>query len=200
MYMGPLEMSKPWSTRDAIGRHRFLQRAWRLAIDEATGHLRAADAPDGTVEKVLHRTIAKVGEDIERLAMNTAIAAMDELVNAATKAGGMTRDQIGRFARVLAPFAPHVAEELWHRLGHEPSIADAAWPDHDPSMLADDEVEIPVQILGKVRARITVPADADAEALESLALANERVAALLEGKTVRKVITVPGKLVNIVAS
>ncbi|MEO1129712.1 MAG: leucine--tRNA ligase [Planctomycetota bacterium] len=200
MYMGPLEASAPWNTRDTIGLYRFLQRAWRLVIDEEAGTLTLRDAPDDGTEKLLHRTIAKVGEDIEQLSFNTAIAAMIEFVNAASKAGGLSSDQLDRFARVLAPFAPHLAEELWSRLGHPPSIVDAPWPAFDDAMLTDDEVELPVQILGKVRAKITVPADADQKAVESLALQNERIAALLEGKTVRKVIIVPGRLVNIVAN
>jgi leucyl-tRNA synthetase len=200
MYMGPLEASKPWNTNDTIGLYRFLQRAWRLAVDEETGDLKLREQADETVEKQLHRTIAKVGHDIERLAFNTAIAAMIELVNAATGSGGLTRDQLDRFARVLAPFAPHMGEELWHRLGHETSVAHADWPGYDEAMLRDDRVEIVVQIAGKVRAKITVPADADAAALERIALADEKVRQLVEGKTVRKVIAVPGRLVNIVAN
>jgi leucyl-tRNA synthetase len=204
MYMGPLEASKPWNTNDTIGLYRFLQRAWRLAVDEQTGELKLRDAPDDAIEKQLHRTIAKVGADIERLAFNTAIAAMIELVNAATAsdsgAGGFTRDQLDRFARVLAPFAPHMGEELWHRLGHENSVAHAAWPPHDEAMLRDDQVEIAVQVMGKVRARLTVPADADAETLKTIAMADPAVAELIAGKTVRKVVAVPGRLVNIVAN
>jgi leucyl-tRNA synthetase len=200
MYMGPLEASKPWNTNDTIGLFRFLQRAWRLAIDEESGELKMRDEPDEKVEKQLHRTIARVAHDVERLAFNTAIAAMIELVNAATSTGGLTRDQLDRFARVLAPFAPHMGEELWHRLGHEGSVAHAPWPAHDDVMLRDDEVEIVVQISGKVRAKIMVPADADAGALERIAMADEKVRQLIEGKTVRKVIAVPGRLVNIVAN
>ena len=200
MYMGPLEARKPWNTNDTIGLFRFLQRAWRLAVDEDSGVLKLRDEADEAVEKQLHRTIAKVGHDIERLAFNTAIAAMIEFVNAATSSGGLTRDQLDRFARALAPFAPHMGEELWHRLGHEASVAQADWPAFDEAMLRDNEVEIVVQIAGRVRAKITVPADADAAALERIALADEKVRQLVEGKTVRKVIAVPGRLVNIVAS
>jgi len=198
MYMGPLEASKPWNTRDIGGLFRFLQRAWRLVVDEATGDLALADAPDEAIEKQLHRTIAKVEQDIERLAFNTAIAAMIELVNAAGRAGGLTRDQLHRFARVLAPFAPHVSEELWHRLGETGSIARAPWPDHDPAMLRDDEVEIPVQVRGKVRSRILVAADADRETLEETALADPKIQEILGDATPKKVIVVPGRLVNVV--
>ena len=202
MYMGPLDASKPWNTDDTIGLYRFLQRAWRLAIDVSTGELCPVENTDPEVEKLLHRTIARVGADIERLAFNTAIAAMIEFVNAATSSGGLTRDQLDRFVRILAPFAPHMGEELWHRLGGEGcgSVAQAAWPEHDEAMLHDSEVEIVVQILGKVRAKLVAPADADAAALEALALENEKVQELIAGKTVRKVIAVPGRLVNIVVS
>ena len=199
MYMGPLEASAPWNTRDIVGVHRFLQRSWRLAVDEETGELAVRDEPDVSVERLLHRTIAKVGDDIERLAFNTAIAAMIEWVNEATGTG-VTRDQLGRFARLLAPFVPHVAEEFWSRLGNETSVAFASWPEHDESMLVDDLVEIPVQILGKLRSKIQVSPDADAGTMEQAALADERIAELIEGKTVRKVVVVPGRLVNIVAN
>jgi leucyl-tRNA synthetase len=209
MYMGPLEASKPWNTRDTIGLFRFVQRVWRMAVDEETGELATAETADEDIERLLHRTIAKVGADIERLAFNTAIASMIEFVNAASTSkekggagtGGITRDQLDRFARILAPFTPHVGEELWHRLhGTDAgSIALTEWPTHGEAMLVDDLVEVPVQILGKVRSKIMVPPDADREAMERAALADERIAALLEGKTVRKVIVVPGRLVNIVA-
>ncbi|MEM1423054.1 MAG: class I tRNA ligase family protein [Planctomycetota bacterium] len=200
MYMGPLDQSKPWNTEDITGMHRFLQRAWRLVVDERTGELSLRDDADDSTEKQLHRTIAKVGDDVERLAFNTAIASMIEFVNHASKAGGLTRDQTERFARILSPFVPHVAEALWERLGVVGELARAPWPDHDPAMLVDDEVEVPVQIMGKVRARITVPAGLDRQGLEEAALADGRVRQLIEGKTVRKVIVVPGKLVNIVAN
>jgi leucyl-tRNA synthetase len=199
MYMGPLEASAPWNTRDIVGVHRFIQRSWRLAIDEVTGELKLLDEADEQVERLLHRTIAKVGGDIERLAFNTAIAAMIEWVNVATGTG-ITRDQLDRFARLLSPFIPHVAEELWHRLGHESSAALEPWPDFEESMLVDDLVEVPVQILGKLRSKIQVPPDADADSMEKAALADERIAELIEGKTVRKVVVVPGRLVNIVAN
>ena len=200
MYMGPLEASKPWNTNDTVGLHRFLQRAWRLVVDEETGALRLRETPDAAVEKQLHRTIAKVGADIEKLAFNTAIAAMIELVNLATGSGGLTRDQLDRFARILSAFAPHLGEELWQKLGRQGSVGHAEWPGYDEAQLHDDEVEIVVQLMGKVKAKLMVPADADAAALEALALADPLVQALLAGKTVRKVIAVPGRLVNIVAT
>jgi leucyl-tRNA synthetase len=207
MYMGPLEASKPWNTRDIIGLQRFLQRAWRLLVNEDTGELTLIDAPDDEVEKQLHRTIAKVGQDIERLAFNTAIAAMIEFTNTAS-GKGLTADQASRFVRLLAPFAPHAAEEIWSKLesaglGAAPSesagfVSDATWPTYDEAMLRDDEVEIPIQIRGKVRAKIMVPADADKDAIESIAMSDAKVKELIEGQTVRKVVVVPGRMVNIV--
>ena len=199
MYMGPLEASAPWNTRDIVGVHRFLQRVWRLVVDEESGELEfLADADEG-VERQLHRTILKVGEDIERLAFNTAIASMIEFVNQATGVG-LSSDQFDRFIRILAPFVPHFGEELWHRMGNEDSIAGTDWPAFDEAMLVDDLIEVPVQILGKLRSRISVAHDADNAAMESAALADDRIVKLLEGKTVRKVVVVPGRLVNIVAN
>ncbi len=200
MYMGPLEASKPWNTRDIIGLFRFLSRAWRLAVDEESGELVTVDRPDDAIERQLHRAIAKVEQDIPRLAFNTGIAALIEFVNAATSGGGLTNDQLERFALILAPFAPHMGEELWHRLGHETSITEAPFPAYDESMLTDATVEIPVQILGKVKAKIVVASDADQKTLEETALADPKVQELIAGKTVRKVIVVPGRLVNIVAN
>ncbi len=206
MYMGPLEASKPWNTRDIVGVFRFLQRTWRLAVCESTGTLLLAATPDPAIERLLHRTIAKVGDDIERLSMNTAIAAMIELVNAATRPsemtdatqGGLTRSQLERFVRLLAPFAPHLGEELWQRLGGVGSVTRAAWPEFDPALLHDDHVELAVQIQGKVRARIMVPANAAASDVEALTLAHGAVQQALAGRTPKKVIVVPGRMVNLV--
>ncbi|MFI4856058.1 MAG: class I tRNA ligase family protein, partial [Phycisphaerales bacterium JB065] len=200
MYMGPLDAAKPWATKDMVGLLRFLQRAWRLAVDEETGNPATIQESSEVVEKQLHRTIAKVGDDVERLAFNTAIAAMIEFVNTASKEGGVTDDQLNRFARVLAPFAPHIAEEMWERLGQPSPISRAPWPSYDPAMLSDDTVEVPVQVLGKLRSKIMVSADADAKTMEAAALADEKIQQSIEGKTVRKVIVVPGRLVNIVAN
>jgi leucyl-tRNA synthetase len=204
MYMGPLEMSKPWNPRDISGCFRFLQRVWRLVVNEDTGELKPAPSPDQRLEKLLHRLTAKVAGDVERMAFNTAIAAMMEFVNDATPPGGaagtavLTRDQIQRLALLLAPFTPHIADEVWEKLGHAASIAHAAWPDHDPALLRDDTVELPVQVQGRVRARITVPAGADAASVEAAALADPKVQEFLAGKPPKKIIVVPGKLVNLV--
>jgi leucyl-tRNA synthetase len=203
MYMGPLADSKPWNPKDVPGVHRFLQRSWRLCVPEFPengplhAHLRSDRDGDPAIEKALHRTIHKVEGDIERLAFNTAIAAMMIFVNEATKAiDKLSRSQMLRFAQILQPFAPHLAEELWQRLAGEGLLAKAPWPTVDPAMLVDDEVEIAVQVLGKVRARVLVPTGADQAAV--LAIARPAAANWIEGKTVLKEIVVPGKLVNFV--
>jgi leucyl-tRNA synthetase len=200
MFMGPLEQMKPWSMDGVQGVYRFLQRAWRLIVDDRTGELspRISDDNDGDVERPLHKTIRKVGDDIDAFKFNTAISAMMEFVNQATSADRLGRSQAERFVLVLAPFAPHVAEELWHRLGHDRSLAYEPWPSYDEAMLVEDEIELPVQINGKLRGKVTVSADADEAAIEAAAHADDNVQVHLEGKTVRKVIVVPGKLVNIV--
>lgn len=203
MYMGPLADSKPWNPKDVPGIYRFLQRAWRLVVPEfpengpVHDYLTADRDGDPEIEKRLHRTIHKVEGDIERLAFNTAISAMMIFVNDATKAQDkLSRDQLLRFAQLLQPFAPHLGEEMWARLGGEGLLARAAWPTVDEAMLVDDEVEIAVQVKGKVRARIKVAADAEKDAV--LAAAREAVASYLDGKTLIKEIVVPGKLVNLV--
>ena len=202
MYMGPFEASKPWNPRDITGLYRFLQRVWRLLIDEQSGVLKLRDdvaaKADPTIEKLLHRTIAKVQDDLERLAFNTAIAALIKLVNEAGSAGGLSREQASRFVRMLAPFAPHIAEELWQKLGEQPAVSNAPWPSYERALLLDDSVEVPVAIKGKVRSHVVAPTGADAKTLEALALADARVQELLAGKQVRKVIVVPGKMINLV--
>ncbi|MCB9838124.1 MAG: class I tRNA ligase family protein [Phycisphaeraceae bacterium] len=206
MYLGPLEQSKPWNTRDIVGVHRFLQRLWRCLIDEETGRPAVTDeAPDAETNRLLHRTIAGVREDLEGLRFNTAIAKLIELTNHLTKSGSTPRAVAEAVTLMLSPLAPHIAEELAERLGmsgarENGSIAYAPFPEADASLLVDDEVEIPVQLMGKVRARIMMPAGADAEAMEAAALADESVRRLLDGKTVRKVVCIPGRMVNIVAN
>jgi len=199
MFMGPLEASKPWNTRDVPGVHRFLQRTWRMVCGGEELEDLLADAPDADVERALHKVIKKVGEDYEAMKFNTAIAAMMEFVNAVFRAGKITTDQAERFTLILAPLAPHIAEELWQRLGHESSLAYEPWPAHDEAMLVETTVELAVQVNGKMRGRITVPADATDDDVIALALAQEKVAADVEGKTIVKKIVVPGRLVNLVA-
>jgi leucyl-tRNA synthetase len=200
MYMGPLEASKPWETRDIIGLYRFVQRIWRNFLTE-DDRLRIAEAPAGDdLLRLLHRTIKRVTDSLERLAFNTAIAALIEMNNELVGRESLPRSIAEPFVLLLAPFAPHLAEELWSRLGHGKSISLQPWPVADDRYLVDSTVEVVVQIMGKVRGRIMVPAGADAKAIESAALADEKIAPQLAGKTVRKVVVVPGKLVNIVAN
>ncbi|TFV56413.1 leucine--tRNA ligase [Mycobacterium sp. PS03-16] len=200
MSMGPLEASRPWATKDVVGAHRFLQRVWRLVVDEQTGAVRLNnhEALETETLRVLHRTIAGVAEDYAALRNNTAAAKLIEYTNHLTKEGVTARAAVEPLVLMLAPLAPHLAEELWRRLGHETSLAHGPFPVADPQYLVTDTVEYPVQVNGKVRSRITVAADAAKDTLESAALADEKVQAFLAGTAPRKVIVVPGKLVNLV--
>src|SRR5690242_15263944 len=175
MSMGQLEASRPWATKDVVGAHRFLQRVWRLVIDEESGDSRVVEV-DLAAEtlRALHKTIAGVSEDYAALRNNTAVAKLIEYTNHLTK---QHRDSVPRAAveplvLMLAPLAPHMAEELWLRLGHTTSLAHGPFPEVDPAYLVDDTVEYPVQVNGKVRGRITVAADADEDTLKAAALAD----------------------------
>jgi leucyl-tRNA synthetase len=203
MSMGPLAESRPWATKDVVGAHRFLQRVWRLAIDENTGETRVVDDAedlDATTLRSLHRTIAGVSEDYAALRNNTAAAKLIEYTNHLTKErrGSMPRAAVEPLVLMLAPLAPHLAEELWLRLGHTASLAHGPFPKFDPSYLIDDTVEYPVQVNGKVRGRVVVAADADEDTLKAAALSDEKVRAFLAGSSPRKVIVVAGRLVNLV--
>ncbi len=206
MYMGPLDASKPWNTRDIIGVHRFLQRVWRLFVDEESGADRVTgDAPDDATRRLLHKTIAGVRDDLAHLRFNTSIAKLIELTNHLTQrygadstAAGLPREVARPLALLLAPLAPHMGEELWQRLGHEDSLTFEPFPEADPALLAEDTIEVPVQVNGKVRGKITLPAAADEKEMERLALADERVQGFIEGKSVKKVIVVKGRMVNVV--
>ena len=204
MFSGPLDQSRPWATTDVVGMYRLLQRLWRVFVDEGTGGLRITEGdPGADTTRALHRTIAAVRDGMETLRFNTSIARITELTNHLTAAypdGGVPRAIAEPLALLLAPLAPHTAEELWSRLGHAGSLAYEPYPVAEVAWLIDDTVEIPVQVNGKVRGRITVPADADREALETAARAHDKVAALLHGATVRKVIVVPAKMVNFVVA
>ncbi len=203
MYMGPLADPKPWNPKDVPGVHRFLGRVWRLVVpeDAAAGaihaHLASDREPDPALEKALTKCVHKVQGDIERMAFNTAISAMMVFVNEATKAiDKLSRGQLLRFTQVLAPFAPHLGEELWSRLGGEGQLTYSQWPAIDESLLVEDTVRMAVQVLGKVRGQIEVAKDADQETV--LALAREAAGKWLEGKTVQREIVVPGRIVNFV--
>jgi leucyl-tRNA synthetase len=207
MFMGPLGESKPWNPRDVAGSRRFLDRVWRLYVDEegatpVRSDLARAErtAPQGdslVLERALHKTLARIEDSFQAFNFNTAIAAMMEFVNEATKRrAAFTAGQAERFLRALAPFAPHLAEELWSRLGHADSITRAAWPQADPAYLVDDEIELVVQVNGKLRAKIKAPKDAGKAQIEALGRA--AVDEHLGGKTIKKVVVVPGRLVNFV--
>ncbi|MFD2828963.1 leucine--tRNA ligase [Corticicoccus populi] len=202
MFMGPLDASIPWSTTGLDGARRFLDRVWRLIINEETGELQSKitdkDTPD--LDRVYHQTVKKVTEDFETLGFNTAISQMMVFINECNKADGVSKKHIENFAKLLSPIAPHLAEELWSKLGNEGTITYSEWPQFDEAKLVEDEVEIVIQINGKVKEKLTVASDASKEDIEKTAVESEKIQAEIEGKTVRKVIVVPGKLVNIVAN
>ena len=199
MSMGPLEASRPWATKDVVGAHRFLQRVWRLVVDENTGATRVSeDELDEETLRALHRAISGVRDDYAGLRNNTAAAKLIEYTNHLTKAGVTARGALEPLVLMVAPLAPHLAEELWSRLGHDASLARGPFPVADERYLVADSVEYPVQVNGKVRGRITVAADADKATLEAVALADEKVLAFLDGAAPKKVIVVPGKMVNLV--
>ena len=205
MFTGPLDGSRPWSTTDIVGVHRFLQRLWRNVVDEDTGESRVIDEPaDNATRQLLHRTIAAVRDDMAELKFNTAIARLFEFNNHLTQVvaehGGAPRDVVVPLVLMLAPLTPHVGDELWRRLGHDESLTYEPFPVADPAELVQDTVEIPVQVNGKVRGRVTVGADISEADLEAAARADPRVAELLAGVEVRKVVVVPGRLVGFVTS
>jgi leucyl-tRNA synthetase len=225
MFMGPLEMVKPWSTKGVEGVYRFLGRAWRLFVDEksetefeqagttAENHKELLELiklnpaikdaqPTPAQLKTLHACIKKVTEDLDGMRFNTAISALMVFINEAmtwgTKPAGALRD----FLILLQPFSPHIAEELWQKLNaalntSQPALTYAAWPKFDPTLLVEDTLEIPVQVNGKLRDVIRVPANATPAELEATARASEKVKPFVEGKTIKKVIVLPRKLVNI---
>jgi leucyl-tRNA synthetase len=203
MAMGPLDAERPWNARDIVGVYRFLQRLWRNLVDEESGAFTVVDAPaPDELRRLVHRTVAGVRDDMEGMRFNTAVAKLIELNNAlgpvARELGGTPREVAEPLVLMVAPLAPHIAEELWSRLGGAGSVVWTDFPEPDPSQLVDDEVEIPVQVAGKVRARIHVPADADAAAIEAIALADPAIVAALDGRMPQRVVVVPGRLVNIV--
>ena len=199
MFMGPLEKERPWNTSDIIGVHRFLQRLWRNIVDEDTGAVRVTDAPaDDETRRMLHRTIAAVRDDMSGMSFNTAIARLFELNNHLVGTDAIPREVAEPLVLMVAPLAPHVAEELWSRLGHPDTLAYEDFPIADETLLVVATVEVPVQINGKVRARVQIAAGADAAAHEAIARADARIAELLEGKIVREVKVVPGRIVNFV--
>ena len=203
MFMGPLEASKPWNMHGVEGVYRFLSKVWRTIIDEETGAVHSAvqDAEaDAETAKLLNQTIKKVGDDIENFAFNTAISQMMIFINHMSKLTVRPKSALEKFVLVLSPLAPHVGEELWQLLGHEGTLAYVDWPEYDSELIKEKEIELAVQVLGKIKDRIVVSADASEDAIKEKALASEKVQAAIAGKTVRKVIVIKSRLVNIVAS
>ncbi|GGK18275.1 leucine--tRNA ligase [Caldalkalibacillus thermarum] len=202
MFMGPLEASKPWSTDGLEGAHRFLNRVWRLVMTEdgtLADNIQDVEGSEA-FQRIWHQTIKKVTEDIEGLRFNTAISQLMVFVNEAYKQDVLPKRAIEDFVKLLSPIAPHICEEMWQALGHQETLAYEPWPTYDESLLVEDSVEIVIQIMGKIKARMEVPVDLSKEELELKALEHEKIKDELEGKTIRKVIVVPNKLVNIVAN
>ncbi|HTO91178.1 MAG TPA: leucine--tRNA ligase [Candidatus Sulfotelmatobacter sp.] len=200
MFLGPLEASKPWSTQGVEGITRFLDRVWRLFLHEDGRLAVTAGEPPLEARRVLHQTIRKVTEDLEALKFNTAIAQMMVFVNEAHRLGERPRALLEPFVLLLSPFAPHLGEELWHRLGHADTLAYVEWPSYDPALCIEDTVTVAVQINGKLRATLEVPRGTDQAAAQAAALADERVKRYVNGSELRKVIYVPDKLLNLVVT
>jgi leucyl-tRNA synthetase len=201
MFMGPLEAVKPWSMQGVEGVHRFLQRLWRIVMDEDTGELssQVTEAnPDEATLRLLHQTIKKVTNDIENFGFNTAISQMMILLNHLSKQDIKPKEVLEKLVIILAPFAPHVSEELWQRLGHENTLAFYAWPKYDEELAKEKELELAVQVNGKIKDKIVVPADADEQVIKEKALASEKVTEALAGKEPKKIIVIKSRLVNIV--
>ena len=201
MFMGPLDASVAWSEKGLEGSRKFLDRVWRLFIDEnAVLRDRITTHNDGKLTKVYHQTVKKVGEDYEHLRFNTAISQLMIFVNEAYKVEALPVEYMTGFLQLLAPVAPFISEELWERMGNKESISHSAWPVYDEKELVEDEIEVIFQVNGKLKAKAVIAAGLNKEELEATALENDQVKAAIEGKTIRKVIAVPNKLVNIVAN
>lgn len=203
MFMGPLDGSIAWSANGVDGSRRFLDRIWRLLIDD-NGNLNPKIKEnleqESGLEKVYHQTVKKVTEDYEALHFNTAISQLMVFINEAYKADVLPISYVEGFVKLISPIAPHIAEELWEKLGSSGTIAYEGWPAYDEAKLKDDEVEIVIQINGKVKHKLLVPVDTNKDVLEQIAMDDDKIKEQIDGKTIRKVIAVPGKLVNIVAN
>lgn len=205
MFMGPLEATKPWSMKSVEGVYRFLSRVWRMVVgDRAETNVLSPLVkdvePDAETLRLMHKMIQKVTEDTNGLRFNTAIAAMMEFSNHLTGKEVRPKSVLETLTLLLAPYAPHMAEELWNVLGHTTTLAYQAWPKFDPALLVEDRVEIPVQINGKIRAKLMVAADLDQAGLEKLALTDPKVIEQITGKSIKKIVVVPKKMVNIVVA
>ncbi|MFC5532072.1 leucine--tRNA ligase [Cohnella yongneupensis] len=202
MFMGPLEATKPWNTNGVEGVYRFLARVWRLFVDDSGSLNEKIKDVSGeeSFRRTWHKSLKKVGEDYEGLRFNTAISQMMIFINDAYKSEVLPKEAMKHFVQMLAPIAPHISEELWEKLGGEGSVTYAPWPAYDVSLTVDAEVEIVVQVNGKIADRVSIAADLDESGMQAIAMDLEKVQALIEGKTIRKVVAVKGKLVNIVAN
>jgi leucyl-tRNA synthetase len=203
MSTGPLDASRPWNTRDVVGMQRFLQRTWRNMVDEETNELHVSDEPAPIeLRRALHRCIDGVRQDMENLRFNTAISKLIELNNALTvhvnAAGSTPREIAVPLTQMLSPLCPHIAEELWQKMGVETPITYTAFPIADPKLLLSETIEIPVQINGKLRTRLAAPADISDDELRALALADAKVITALAGATPAKIVIVPKRLINFV--
>ena len=205
MFMGPLEQVKPWQMKGVEGVYRFLARVWRVAFEEKPDASTAIspkiqDLPcaDPELLRTVHETIKKVGEDIEKLSFNTAIAQMMICTNAFTQADIVPRAEFLQFLTVLNPFAPHITEEIAARLGHNTMLCETPWPAYDEAALIRNEIDFIIQVNGKLRERLRLAPDVDEEGAKAAALASPKVREQTEGKTLRKVVFVPGKLLNLV--
>ncbi|WP_268912886.1 leucine--tRNA ligase [Lentilactobacillus sp. SPB1-3] len=201
MFMGPLDASKPWSTEGIKGAHHWLDRVWRLMIDE-NNHLRdrVTTINDGSLSKIYNQTVKIVSDDFENMRFNVGISQMMVFVNEAYKVDALPIEYLEGFVKLLAPVAPHIAEELWSLMGHDDTISYSEWPTYDENELVEDTIQMVVQVNGKVRAHIEVASDEDQDKVKEIALSDEKVKEFTDGKTVRKVIVVPNKIVNIVAN
>ncbi len=199
MFMGPFDQTVPWSTDGIMGVRRFVEKVWRLFERYGEVELPNGSSTSDSIDRLLHKTIKKVTEDIEAMKFNTAISAMMIFVNEA-QASGITKEQGEVFLKILSPFAPHVAEELWEQLGHKESISRESWPTYDPALCVDEEVELVIQVNGKLRDRVRVPVDITEENAKARALMSDKIKPWIEGKKIEKVVFVKGRLVNIVVS
>ena len=192
--MGPLEVSKPWSSSAVVGARKFINRVWNFFTESAN----LTDNDDGGLTKLYHQTVKKVSSDFETLGFNTAIAQMMVFINEVYKNGTCPREFAEGFIKMLSCIAPHVCEEIWQVLGHSESIAYETWPKYDESKCASDVVDMPIQVNGKVRSVVSIPASADKDEILAVVKKDSKIALAIDGKTIIKEIVVPGKIINIV--
>jgi leucyl-tRNA synthetase len=198
MFLGPVEQSKPWDTKGIEGVHRFLRKLWRLFYDETKGKVWTSDAATPAELKVLHKTIKKMDEDTEKYSFNTAVSTMMIAVNELGDLKCHKKEVLEKILVLLTPYAPHICEELWHQLGNETTILDAAYPVADQQYLVESEKQYPVAINGKTRTELNISLDATQQQVEALVLADNTVRKWLDGKSPKKVIYVKNKMINIV--